>query len=144
MYVDLAERRIDALRELTEQLENTERFFEAFLNQCPFVMWCKDYSDGVGRMVFISDMYSEIFSIPAAKYVGMTDYEVWPKEVADRFRVQDLEVVKSGAAVWKDEPTPHVGKEQWQRCMTLKFPIKTPSGEVIGVGGIAWPSRGEV
>ena len=134
---------MDKLRALTIQLERTERFFEAFLNQCPFVMWCKDYSEGIGRMVFISDLYSEIFKVHPHEYVGFTDYAVWPHDVAEIFRVQDLEVIESGEAVWSAEPTPLAGKEQWKHCMTLKFPIKTPSGDVIGVGGIAWPYRAE-
>lgn len=137
-------RSIEKLRELTERLEKTERFFEAFLNQCPFVMWCKDYSDGSGRMLFISDLYSEIFCVTPEKYVGKTDYDVWPTHIADTFRKQDLEVIRSGVEVWRAEPTPLADKPQWKHCMTLKFPIKTPDGEVIGVGGIAWPSNAEV
>jgi len=130
------------IRFLTEKLEHTETFFEAFLRQCPFVMWLKDYSSGEGKMVFISDRYAEIFGVDDSDYHGKTDDKIWPETVAAMFKKQDMEVMETGENVWMHEPTPIAKEPKWKYCMTLKFPIRDSNGKITGVGGIAWPSDG--
>ena len=130
------------LRHLTDKLEFTETFFEAFLRQAPFVMWLKDYSSGEGRMVFISDKYADIFDVDDVQYVGKRDVDIWPPHIAEMFKRQDLEVIRTEKPVLMAEETPMANKTEWNSCMIIKFPIKDCSGHVIAVGGIAWPEDG--
>ena len=125
---------------LTDKLENQERFFDAFVHQSPVVMWCKDYTNGDGRMVFISEGHAEIFGIDPDFYQGRTDFDIFPYEVAEELRQQDLDVMANGTQTF-----PQIGENaftndpQWNRNMCIKFPIKTTDGRAVGVGGIAWP-----
>ena len=135
---------LSQLREITNRLEHTETFFEAFLRQAPFVMWLKDYSSGEGKMVFISEKYADIFGVDDIQYVGKRDVDIWPPRIADMFKRQDLEVMRTEKPVLMAEETPMANKKEWNSCMTLKFPIKDCSGHVIAVGGIAWPEDGRV
>lgn len=134
---------MDELKRLTESLENTERFFEAFLRQCPICMWCKELDGDSLRMVFISDQYTNIFGVKNIEYVGRTDAEVWPRHIADYFKQQDLQVINTGRPVYEVEPTPIAQDPDWRVCQTLKFPITNNEGTIVGVGGIAWPLNGK-
>jgi len=140
-YAEERGRAILELEALTEKLESVERVFDMFLHQCPFVIWCKDCTEGDGRMLFISDMYSDVFGVSEADYVGKTDKEVWPETIAALFRSQDMQVINTGEPVYMIEPTPLAREQEWRRCHTYKFPLKNKKGEVVAVGGIAWPDK---
>ncbi len=59
--------------------------FRLFLQTAPFPVWCKYYTDGSGRMLFLSSVYEELYSVTAHEYVGRSDFDIWPKEVAEEF-----------------------------------------------------------
>ncbi len=52
----------------------------------PVPQWLKDTS---GKMLSVNTAYCEIFGISAENYVGKSDYDVWPKEIADAFMKND-------------------------------------------------------
>ena len=130
------------LRQLTDKLENTETFFEAFLRQAPFVMWAKDYSSGEGKMVFISDKYSRIFDVYDVEYVGKTDYDIWPDYIAREFEAQDRIVLSTERTHAFEDLGVSATEEKWETCKTIKFPIRDTGGHVMAVGGICWPDNG--
>lgn len=139
IYAEERDQKLEELESLTAKLELQERFFDMFLHQCPFVIWLKDYTHDEGRMLFISDKYTDIFGVSEKDYVDRLDKDVWPQTVAQYFRKQDLEVIETGEDVYRVEPTPLADDAAWKRCHTLKFPIRDREGRVVAVGGIAWP-----
>lgn len=70
-----------------------------------------------------------------ADLIGKTDFELFPARLAENFRRDDLAVMKSGEPMldilelFFDEQ----GLPDW--FLTNKFPIRDPSGAVIGVMG---------
>ena len=70
-------------------------------------------------MMFISDKYTEIFGVEEKEYVGKLDKDVWPESVAALFKKQDMDVIRTGGNVFREEPTPLATLEEWKRCMTL-------------------------
>jgi hypothetical protein len=65
---------------------------------------------------------------------GKTDFELWPPEVAEEFRKNDLEVLRTGRAldVVEESPSPDGRRCYW---WNFKFPIHDASGRKF-VGGI--------
>lgn len=65
---------------------------------------------------------------------GKTDYNIFPKEVADRYREHDLKVLKFGKEISSEEPvTLPNGKTLIQ--LSTKRPLRDENGTIIGVIG---------
>ena len=108
----------------------------------PFPHWLKGLS---GKMLALNDEYERIFLNPngleKSDYIGNTDYSVWPKEYADKFRAVDY-TVKSTGGVW-------IGQE-WiiiddsaQRWQIVKYPVRVGSS-IVGIGGFAIPPKNSI
>ena len=69
-----------------------------------------------------------------APYLGKTDADLLPPEVAQAFRRDDLEVLESGRAKVYEESA-EIGGERYTG-LTTKFPLLDESGSAYAVGGI--------
>lgn len=94
--IDATERNTTA-----EALRLSERRARAFLENSAIVAWLKDEQ---GRNVFLSDNYVRRFML--RDWENRTDFELWPKEVAEAFRKNDLIVLG------KDRPLECIEKAQ--------------------------------
>jgi PAS domain S-box-containing protein len=68
--------------------------------------------------------------------LGKTDYQLFDKALADKYRQDDLLVIKEGrslSALTEQAPSPN-GKNCWVR--TWKYPIKDGDGKIIGLLGV--------
>jgi PAS domain S-box-containing protein len=68
--------------------------------------------------------------------IGKTDFELWPKEIAEKSFAEDQELMERGVPVVDNEE--RVGgydrKEQWR--LTTKLPLRDENGAVVGLVGI--------
>jgi len=110
-----------------------------FVDQNPFLVWMKDYSDDSGRMVFVSNNVKNAFGYTANDWVGKTDADFLPQHVAAQLRRQDQKVIESGQPSFSEESSPYGTEEKWRIARVIKFPVFNSAGTVIGVGGMAWP-----
>lgn len=85
---------------------------------------------------------SEIFAkavgfSSASEYVGKTDFDIFPKEFADKYHIDDCKVLESGKPiVGIIERLPDMeGKQRWIR--TWKRPLHDNNGNIIGLYGIS-------
>jgi two-component system sporulation sensor kinase A len=74
--------------------------------------------------------------IKADEIVGRTDYDFYPKKLAEKYRVDDRRIMESGK-------TEDIDEEYWQNGQkvfvhTVKAPIKDENGNVVGILGIFW------
>jgi PAS domain-containing protein len=85
----------------------------------PFVSYVKDAD---GRFVFYNTKLAERFRVDEQQWIGLRDHEVWPKEMADKFRQHDVEVLNGGVSVELQEisPAPDGGVTHWK---SYKFPF---------------------
>lgn len=104
--------------------------FEAWADALPFPAWLKDPNL---RMRWINAAYRRRFPEVSARYIGRTDFEVWPNQVASAFRANDLEVIQAGRAVLAVEPTDS------ESVLVAKFPVPVFRGQPSGIGGLALP-----
>jgi PAS domain S-box-containing protein len=130
---------IGAVQDITEQKKAEARLNETLLQQSaildniPDMAWLKDLDN---RYIAVNEQYLRISGMPETKIIGKTDYEIWDKEFADRYRKDDLEVIQSGQRRHIEEfQRDHTGREYWVE--TIKTPIRNAQGDVIGTIGIA-------
>ena len=114
-----------------EALRESEERFRAFMNNSPAIEWMKDEQ---GRHVYLSEAYERRFGVRLADWRGKTDFELWPREVAEEFRKNDQEVLRTGRTleVVEESPAPGGGRCYW---WNFKFPFRDASGRRY-VGGI--------
>ncbi len=126
IILDVSERQrmVEALRESEERLQS-------IIDNSTAVIYLKDRA---GRYVLINRSFEELFDVTRATVVGKTDYDMFPHNLAEVFRANDLRVLAEARPIQFDEVTPH--RDGPHAYLSLKFPIIN-HGRVEAVCGIS-------
>jgi len=110
----------------------SEQRLQAILDNSPAVIFLKDLQ---GRYQLVNRRYEESFGITQAELVGRTDFDVFPREMAEQYQANDREVLAGGQPLMVEEQAPYAG--EIHSYLSIKFPLKGADGEIVGVCGIA-------
>jgi len=119
-------------KDLERQVKQRTREITGILKYTPAVVYIKD-QNGCYRLV--NSRFEELFRIKNEDIQGKTDYDIFPKEVADQFRASDLQVLKEGRSRQVEESILHEGAAH--TYLLVKFPIYDDQGAASGLCGIA-------
>lgn len=112
-------------------LRESEQRFDAFMTHSPAVAFMKDED---GRMVYANKAFKDAFSLQGTDWKNKTDADLWPAEVAQALRQNDLAIFTSNLPVTMEEHVPTAqGSQIW---LSHKFPLRSTSGSRF-IGGIA-------
>jgi len=124
---------ITARKKMEEQLVETARQMQGILDNIPDIAWLKDRKS---RFIGANEAFGKACGVRPGDLVGKTDLDIWPRELAERYRDDDREVMKSGIRKRVEEPL--VDKDGTVRWIeTIKSPVVDGKGEVVGTAGIA-------
>jgi two-component system sensor histidine kinase UhpB len=116
-----------------ESLSVREAFMRAMLDNFPFMVWLKDSN---GRFLAVNDPFARACGrARAGEVVGLTDFDVWPRELAQRYVDDDRSVMESKKQREVVEPIVSQGASRWFE--TFKTPILDSNGKVLGTTGFA-------
>jgi PAS domain S-box-containing protein len=116
-----------------EDVNNSENVYKALFDSIPHKMFYKDRSS---VYVLCNKNYAEDLGIASEQIKGKTDYDFFPKEIADKYREDDRRLMNSGKAAEFEESYIKNGNKMVIR--TFKSPIKDGAGNVAGIFGIFW------
>jgi diguanylate cyclase (GGDEF)-like protein/PAS domain S-box-containing protein len=118
--------------ELARELKASEQIFRAFMDNSPFVSFMKS-SDG--RYIYYNKRTAEVFGIESGEWLGTTDREHFPDELATIYMENDAAVLRSGegTVVIETSAGPD-GSARWWR--SHKFPCHDLNGTPV-LGGIS-------
>lgn len=119
-------------RELERKVGERTREVTSILRHTPAVVTVKD---GKGRYTFVNSRFEELFGFRNEEIRGKTDREIFPEEVAVRFRENDRGVFEEGRPVQVEERVP--GREGARVYLSTKFPLYDEEGRAAAVCGIA-------
>ncbi len=127
----------DQLELLNVNLENLvlQRNSQVYslLNNIPHIAWLKDRD---GRFLAVNDSFAQSCGYDSSQLVGLTDLDVWDQELAESYRRDDFEVMRSGKQKRVEEELITAdGTIQW--IETFKTPVFSDRNEFIGTAGIA-------
>ncbi len=122
---------------VTERVETemalrlSQERMRAFLNNKSIVAWMKDEA---GKFVFLSDHFRYRFGV-GKEWQGLTDFDLWPRHLAERYRQTDLAVLSTGNPLEVIEPNDQMdGTFSW--WLKHKFLFVDAEGKRY-VGGLA-------
>ena len=101
--------------ELVRALESSRLRFEAFMDHSPVAAFIKDEN---GRMCWYNQRLAEMHGVSMETWLGKTDEEIWPGEMAASFRRTDRAVLAQGTELVLEEtsPRPEGGVLYWRTC----------------------------
>ena len=80
--------------------------------------------------------YAKDLGIKSDEIAGRTDYDFFPKELAEKYRADDKRIMESEQT--KDIKEKYIQQGQEITVHTVKTPVKDKSGKTIGLLGIFW------
>lgn len=125
-------RDISQRKQVERELHDSVFKYKSLLNNLPQLVWQKD-SDGVYQSCNFA--YAKSFGLDPENLTGKTDYDLYPKELAEKYRGDDQRIIEVGQIEVFDE---HWLDGSEQRLVhTTKVPLKNTGGKVYATLGIA-------
>ncbi len=133
-----SEQRVQQLsRVVAEELEQSQRHrgeLQALLQAIPDLVWMKDV-DGV--YLSGNPAFEQLAGVEQVGFLGRNDHDLFPREVADAFRADDLAAIASAVPLVREEWVTFPGDGHRALLETVKTPVRNAEGKVLGVLGIA-------
>jgi len=123
---DVSERKL-----IAEALEYSERTYRTLVESLPQKVFLKD-RDSV--YVSCNSKYAEDHNIDPEDLPGHTDYDFYPRDLAEKYIGDDRRVMRSGQTVRLEERYIEQGRERIVE--TFKTPVKDGDGNTVGILGI--------
>lgn len=115
-----------------EALKRSEHLLGSVINNTTAVIYVKRVD---GRYMMINSRYEHLFNVTQEQMRGKTDYDLFPKEIADAFRENDLKVLETLGPVESEEYAPHA--DGLHSYISVKFPLLDEQGKPYATCGIS-------
>lgn len=119
-------------KQAQEQLRDSQQRLQAILDNSFAVIYVKDAQ---GRYLLINRRYETLFHVRRDTVLGRTDYDIFPKLMADAFRANDERALKLTGALTIEEIAPQ--DDGLHTYVSVKFPLTDAAGQPYGVCGIS-------
>ncbi len=114
-------------------LEASQQQQKAILDNIPDIAWLKDRES---RFIAVNEPFGKACGVKPGNLVGKTDFDIWPKDLAKRYRADDKEIMLSGKRKQVEEPL--IDKNGKKVLIeTIKTPICDVKNKITGTTGIA-------
>jgi len=122
---------ITAQKQLEDELCQRRYYQRALLDNFPFMVWLKDTES---RFLAVNQPFAKACGLSDADaVVGMTDFDVWPRHLAERYRADDRTVLATRRKKAAEETLLEQGKPRW--IETYKAPVVDQGGTLLGTVG---------
>jgi len=112
-------------------LEKQEQL-NSIVNNASSVIYLKDIE---GRYILINKQFEKIFNLTCEEIKGKTDLDIFEKDFAEKFRENDIQVLKTNTLFELEEQAPL--EDGVHDYISIKFPVKGSDGKIYGLGGIS-------
>ncbi len=118
---------------MEETLRKSENKSRTLLENLPQKIFFKDQNS---VYITCNENYARDLKIESNEITGKTDYDFYPKRLADKYRTDDKRIMESGKT--EDIEEEYIQDGQKVFVHTVKTPVKDDNGNVVGVLGIFW------
>jgi PAS domain S-box-containing protein len=126
-------RDITERKRMEEVLAQERSLLRTLINNLPDCVYAKD---SAGRKILANPADLKNFGCKTeAEAIGKTDFDLFPKEIAEKFYADDMKVIQGQPVINREEYFLDVeGKKQW--LLTSKLPLRDQNDQIIGLVGI--------
>jgi PAS domain S-box-containing protein len=119
-------------RKLAEEaIKMNQENLQTFLDSFPFIAWYKDIE---GRFIAVNEPFARAIGIASPKdSIGKTLFDLSPKNFAEEYTKDDIEVMQTGKKKVVEEIILVQGEQRWAE--TYKVPLFDSNGKVAGSTG---------
>ncbi|MFV2070769.1 MAG: ATP-binding protein, partial [Pirellulales bacterium] len=132
-----AEEAREALTELRRAefaLQESEAIYASLVESLPLNMFRKDLQ---GRLVFVNQRYCEMMNMEMEELIYKRDQDLFPEELARKYREDDLRVITTGQVV--EDVEEHIKPDGTRLYVhVLKAPVKDAAGNTVGSQAMFW------
>ncbi len=122
-------------RQMGEALRLSESLYHSLVETMPQGVFRRDLQ---GRFTFANRTYCKYHNVKSEELIGRSDFDLYPKEAAEKYWHDDLKIMSSGDTVEIIEETQPLGASEKMYHHVIKTPLRDESGAVIGVQGMFW------
>jgi two-component system, sensor histidine kinase and response regulator len=132
----LLQRRYDAelsqRRRVEHALMESEAFYQSLVETLPLALFRKDLQ---GRVTFANERMCQALKRKASDILGKTDYDFFPKELAEKYRADDRRVAENreNFEATEEFQTP---SGELRYTHVVKTPVLDATGKLVGVQGM--------
>ncbi|MCA9259716.1 MAG: PAS domain-containing protein, partial [Planctomycetales bacterium] len=110
------------------------RLYQTLVDSLPSNLLIKDHA---GRRIFANRRYCEFHNASWQDLCGKTDDDLFPEELAERYRADDLHVLQTGEPLRQTEERRRPdGSVAWVE--RIKGPMRDLEGRIVGVQVLFW------
>ena len=124
---DISERKL-----AEDMLQKTKAQQKAILDNMPFLAWLKDTK---GRFLEVNEPFAKSCGRSRDDLLGRTDFDVWSRELAQKYFDDDQKVMELDKKVHVEEPITEVTGTRWFE--TYKMPIYDKDHNILGTTGLS-------
>lgn len=120
-------------KQIDKMLQESEARLRAILDNSPYLIWLKDMD---GRFAAVNKAFFNTTGRGRMDEVlGKTDFDIWPEELAKKYRADDADVISTRKQKLTEEMSLDNGEVRWVE--TFKAPIMDVDGNLLGTTGFA-------
>ena len=119
---------------MMEAINDQKDLLRTLLKAMPDKVWLKDPN---GIYMLCNPSFEPLCGRREALIVGKSDYDLFHADLADYFREYDFKAIAAGKPTINEEWLSHVDGSHTALYETIKTPVNTADGKLIGVLGVA-------
>jgi len=132
--MELAEKANRRLLREQSVVENERSILHALIDNIPDYMYVKDLES---RFVVANPYLAHVVGAETpAELLGKTDFDFYPRELANAFFEDEQNVIRSGMPLYNHEEKGIDYEGNEVDILTTKVPVRDINGQIIGIAGI--------
>ncbi len=121
-------------RKAEQRLRDSEALYASLVESLPLNLFRKDLD---GKLTFGNQRYFDLLKSSPDELLGLTDYDLFPKPLADKYTADDRRIIESRETY--EDIESHAGTDGSTLYVhVLKAPVYDAADNVIGIQGIFW------
>ncbi|HSG22446.1 MAG TPA: response regulator, partial [Azonexus sp.] len=121
----------ELVEERTREVRQQTRSLRAMIDNIPHMAWLKDAD---GHFIAVNEAYAKATGVTSERLLGKSDFDVWPRDAAERYWADDTEVMATRRQKTVEAALPGQPDSLYE---TFRAPILDADTTVIGSVGFS-------